>query len=56
MPEGKRQLGKPRRSCIDNNKTGFVEMGLDVVDWIGLAQNRYRWRALVNSGLKIRVP
>jgi hypothetical protein len=41
-PEGKRPLGRPRRRWIDN------EVGLNVVDWIGLAQDRYRWRALVN--------
>jgi hypothetical protein len=48
-PEGKRPLGRRRRRWIDNIKMDLLEMGLCVVDWIGLAQDRYRWRALVNS-------
>jgi hypothetical protein len=55
-PEGKRPLGKPRRMWIDNIKIDSLEIGLSVVDWIGLAQDRYRWRALVNSVMNIRVP
>jgi hypothetical protein len=55
-PEGKRPLGRPRRRCIDNIKMDLVEIGLNVVDWIGLAQDRYRWRALVNSVMNLRVP
>jgi hypothetical protein len=35
---------------------GLLEIGLSVVDWIGLAEDRYRWRALVNSVMKFRVP
>jgi hypothetical protein len=34
----------------------LLEIGVIVVDWIGLAQDRYRWRALVNSGMNLRVP
>jgi hypothetical protein len=49
-PEGKRPLGRPKRRWIDNNKMDLLEIGLSVVNWIGLAQDRYRWRALVNSG------
>jgi hypothetical protein len=41
---------------IDNIKTYVLEIGLNVVDWIGLAQDRYRWRALVNSLMNLRVP
>jgi hypothetical protein len=48
-PEGKIPLGRPRRRWIDNIKMGLLEIGLNVVDWIGLAQDRCRWRALVNS-------
>jgi hypothetical protein len=55
-PEGKRPLGRPRRRWIDNIKMNLLEMGLNVVDWIDLAQDRYRWRALVNSVMKLRVP
>jgi hypothetical protein len=55
-PKGKRPLGRPRRRWIDNIKMDLLEIGLDVVDWIGLAQDRYRWRALVNSVVNLRVP
>jgi hypothetical protein len=55
-PEGKRPLGRPRRRWIDNIKMDLVEIGLGVVDWIGLSQDRYRWRALVNSVMNLRVP
>jgi hypothetical protein len=55
-PEGKRPLGRPIRRYIDNIKMGLLEIGLNVVDWIGLAQDRYRWRALVNSVMNLRVP
>jgi hypothetical protein len=41
-PEGKRPLGRPRRRWIDNNKMDLLEKGLSVVNWRGLAQNRYR--------------
>jgi hypothetical protein len=54
-PEGKRPLGRPRRRWIDNIKMDLSEIGLNVVDWIGLAQDRYRWRALVNSAMNLRV-
>jgi hypothetical protein len=47
--EGKRPLGRPRRRWIDNIKIDLLETGLSVVDWIGFAQDRYRWRALVNA-------
>jgi hypothetical protein len=49
-------LGRPRRRWIDNIKMELFEIGLNVVDWIGLAQDRYRWRALVNSVMNLRVP
>jgi hypothetical protein len=41
-PEGKRPLGRPRCRWIDNIKLDLLEIGLSVVDWIGLAQDRYR--------------
>jgi hypothetical protein len=55
-PEGKRPLGRPRRRWIDNIKMDILEIALNVVDWIGLAQDTYRWRALVNSVMNLRVP
>jgi hypothetical protein len=55
-PEGKRLLGRPRRRWMDNIKMDLLEIGLNVVDWIGLTQDRYRWRALVNSVMNLRVP
>jgi hypothetical protein len=54
--EGKRPLGRPRRRWIDNIKMDLLEIGLNVADWIGLAQDRCRWRALVNSVMHLRVP
>jgi hypothetical protein len=41
---------------MDNIKIDLLEIGLNVVDWIGLAQDRYRWRAFVNSVMNLRVP
>jgi hypothetical protein len=41
---------------MDNIKMHLLEIGLSVVDWIGLAQDRYRWMALVNSVMNLRVP
>jgi hypothetical protein len=55
-PEGKRSLGRPRCRWIDNIKMDLSEIGLNVVDSIGLAQDRYRWRALVNAIMNFRVP
>jgi hypothetical protein len=55
-PEGKRPLGRPRRRWIDNIKMDILEIGVSAVEWIGLTQDRYRWRALVNSVMNLRVP
>jgi hypothetical protein len=55
-PEGKRPLGRSRRRWIDNVKMDLLERGLSVVSWTGLAQDRYSWRALVNSVMNLRVP
>jgi hypothetical protein len=52
-PEGRRPLGKLRRRWIDNIKMDLLEIGLSVVDWIGLAQDTYRWRAIVNSVMNL---
>jgi hypothetical protein len=55
-PEGKRPLGRQRHSWRDNIKMHLLEIRLSVVDWIGLAQDRYRWRALVNSVMNLQIP
>jgi hypothetical protein len=54
-PEGRRPLGRSRRRRLDNIRMGLVEVGWGDVDWSGLAQDRDRWRALVNSVLNLRV-
>jgi hypothetical protein len=54
-PEGKRPLGRPRRRWVDN-RMDLVQVGWNDVDWIGLAQDRDMWRALVNMILNLRVP
>jgi hypothetical protein len=55
-PEGRRLLGRPRRRWLDNIGMDLVEVGWGDVNWISLAQDRDRWRALVNSVLNLRVP
>jgi hypothetical protein len=56
VPEAKRPLERPRCRWVDNIRRGLVEVGWGDVDWIGLAQDKNRWRALVNSILNLRVP
>jgi hypothetical protein len=53
---GKRLLGRPGSRWVYNIRTDFGEVGWGDVDWIGLAQDRGRWRALVHSVLNLRVP
>jgi hypothetical protein len=55
-PEGKRPLGRPRRRWVNNIRMDFGQVGWGDVDWIDLAQDRNRWRAVVNSVLNLRVP
>ena len=55
-PEGKRPLGRPRRRWVDNIRMDLQEVGCGYVDWIGLAQDRDRWRMLVSAVMKLRVP
>jgi hypothetical protein len=55
-PEGKRPLARPRRRWVDNIKTDLREIGWDGMDWIDLAQDRDKWRALVNTVMNLRVP
>jgi hypothetical protein len=55
-PEGKRVLGRPRRRWVDNIQMDLREIEWDGVDWIELAQDRDRWRVLVNTVINLRVP
>jgi hypothetical protein len=55
-PEGKRPQGRPRCRWIDNIKMGLAEIGLGELDWIGLTQDRYKWRALVKLVMNLQVP
>jgi hypothetical protein len=55
-PEGRRPLGRPRHRWEDNINMDLREIGFGDVDWIHLAQDRDRWRALVNTVMDLRVP
>jgi hypothetical protein len=55
-PEGKRPRGRPRRRWEDNIKMGLQEVECRSVDWIKLAQDRDRWRVIVNAVMKLLVP
>ena len=55
-PEGKRPLGRPRRRWEDNIKMDLEEVGRGCGDWMGLAQDRDRWRALVSTVMNFGVP
>ena len=55
-PEGKRPLGGPRRRWVDNIRMDLQEAGCGYVDWIGLAQDRDRWRTLVSAVMNLGVP
>jgi hypothetical protein len=56
VARGKRPLGRPRRWWVDNIRMDLGEVRWGDVNWIGLAEERNRWRALVNSVLNLRVP
>ena len=55
-PEGRRPLGRPRRIWEDNIRMDLREVGCGCVDWMELAQDRDRWRALVSAVMNLRVP
>jgi hypothetical protein len=55
-PEGRRPLGRPRRRWEDNIKMDLQEVGWGGMDWIDMAQDWDRWRALVNAVINLRVP
>jgi hypothetical protein len=55
-PEGKRPLGRPRCRWVNNIRMDLEEVGWGDVNWIGLAKDRNRWRAVVNSVLNLWVP
>ena len=54
--KGKRPLGRPRPRWVDNIRTDLQEVGCEYMDWIGLAQDRDRWRTLVSAVMNLRVP
>jgi hypothetical protein len=54
-PEGKRRLGRPRLGWEDNIRMDLEELECGGMDWIGLVQDRDRWRALVNAVMNLRV-
>jgi len=55
-PEVKRLLGRPRRRCVDNIRMDLQEVGCGYMDWIGLDQDRDRWRTLVSAVMNLGVP
>ena len=54
--EGKRPLGRPKRRWVDNIRMDLQEVSCGYVDWIGLAQDRDRWRTLVSAVMSLGVP
>ena len=55
-PEGRRPLGRPRCRWEDDIRMDLLEVGCGYVDWMELAQNRDRWRALVSAVMNLQVP
>ena len=54
-PEGRRPLGRPRHRWVDNSRMDLQEVGCGYVDWIGLAQDRDRWRTFVSAVVNLRI-
>jgi len=55
-PEGRTPMGRPRRRWVDNIRMDLQEVGCGYMDWIGLAQDRDRWRTLVRAVMNLRFP
>ena len=55
-PEGRRPLGRPRRRWVDDIRMDLQEVGCGYMDWIGLAQDKDRWRTLVSAVMNLRLP
>jgi len=55
-PEGRRPLGRPRRRWVDNIRKDLQEVGCRYMDWIGLAQDRDRWRTFVSAVMNLQLP
>jgi len=55
-PEVRKLLGRPRRRWVDNIRTDLQEVGCGYMEWIGLAQDRDKWRTLVSAVMDLRVP
>ena len=55
-PEGRRPLGRHGRRWVDNVSMDLQEVGCEYMDWIGLAQDRDRWRTLVSAVMNLRLP
>jgi hypothetical protein len=55
-PDGKRPLRRPRRRWEDNIKLDLREIGIDVTNRIWVAQDRFQWRAFVNTVMNVRLP
>jgi len=55
-PEGRRPMGRRRLRCVGNIRMDLQEEGCGYIDWIGLAQDRDRWRTLVSAVMNLRVP
>jgi len=55
-PGGKRPLGRPRRRWVNNIMTDLKDVGCGYMDWIGLTQDRDRWRMLVSAVMNLRFP
>ena len=54
--EGRRPIGRPRRRWVDNIRMNLQEVGCGYMDWIGMAQDRDRWRTFVSAVMNLRVP